>query len=125
MIAGFGQKREVHGNLEAYFFEATYRMHTTTGVYTRVESVAKDILDAGFHPRGFFHRHRQSQVSAFTLGYVRDLVRARAGSFGLGADVTGYAVPANLDEPYGSPVSFHVFMRYRAPRQAGPVIHVH
>jgi hypothetical protein len=124
-LAGFGQKREIHGNLEAYLFEATYRMSATTSLYTRVESVAKDILDAGFHPRGFFHRHRQSQVSAFTLGYVRDVVRARAGSFGLGADVTGYGVPANLDEPYGSPVSFHVFMRYRAPRQAGPVIHVH
>jgi hypothetical protein len=124
-LAGFGQKREIHGNLEAYLFEATYRMNTTTSVYTRVESVAKDILDAGFHPRGSFHRHRQSQVSAFTLGYVRDVVRARAGSFGLGADVTGYGVPANLDESYGSPVSFHVFMRYRPPRQAGPVIHVH
>ncbi len=42
-------------------------------VYARVESVAKSILDAGFHPPGTFHRHRQSQVGALTIGYVRDL----------------------------------------------------
>ena len=41
-------------------------------VYARAESVAKSILDAGFHPPGVFHRHRQSQVGALTMGYVRD-----------------------------------------------------
>jgi hypothetical protein len=88
---------------------------------TRI-SVAKDILDVGFHPRGVFHRHRQSQVGALTAGYVRDLLRTR--SFGVGADVTVYAVPANLKESYGSPTSFHVFVRYRPQARATP-IHIH
>ncbi|HEY6362592.1 MAG TPA: hypothetical protein VIX63_15885 [Vicinamibacterales bacterium] len=123
-LAAFGQKREVHGNLEAYLFEAT--LHATVGdiVYTRIESVAKDILDVGFH-RGAFHRHRQSQIGALTVGYLRDVWRGRGGSFGIGADVTGYLVPANLEESYGSPVSFHVFARYRLPAKSGSASHVH
>jgi hypothetical protein len=75
--------------------------------------VAKDILDAGFHPRGVFHRHRQSQVGALTIGYVREVLQRRMGSFGVGGDITGYSVPANLKESYGNPLSFHVFVRYR------------
>jgi hypothetical protein len=126
-LAAFGQNREVHGNLEAYLFEATARLSAANVVYTRIESVAKSILDAGFHPPNTFHRHRQSQVGALTAGYVRDLARTRAGVFGAGGDVTGYLVPSNLREPYGSPVSFHLFLRYRAARPAGTgaPIHVH
>ena len=119
-LASFGQNREIHGNLEAYLFEANVRASATTTVYTRLESVAKSILDAGFHPPNAFHRHRQSQVGALTLGYVRDVLRSRAGGFGAGVDVTGYVVPANLEEPYGSPLSFHMFLRYRAPRPRLP-----
>ena len=117
-LAAFGQKREIHGNLEAYLFEATLHVTAADIVYTRVESVAKDILDIGFHP-GVFHRHRQSQVGAVTVGYVRDAWRGRGGSFGIGADVTGHVVPANLEESYGSPVSFHAFVRYRLPPRGG------
>ena len=125
-LASFGQNREIHGNLEAYLFEANVRASATTTVYTRVESVAKSILDAGFHPPNAFHRHRQSQVGALTLGYVRDVLRTRAGGFGAGVDVTGYLVPSNLEEPYGSPFSFHMFLRYRAPRpSADAPVHVH
>ena len=125
-LAGFGQNREVHGNLEAYLFEATIRTNARNAVYTRVESVAKSILDAGFHPLNVFHRHRQSQVGALTVGYVRDVLQPRIGGFGVGADVTGYTVPGNLRTAYGSPVSFHVFLRYRAPRPlTGAHVHIH
>ena len=122
-MAAFGQNREVFGNLEAYLVEGTKRMDRNA-FYLRAESVAKDILDAGFHPIGVAHTHRQSQVSALTLGYVRDVARPSWGSFGLGGDVTGYIVPDNLKESYGSPLSFHVFLRYRG--KAGTQIsHVH
>jgi hypothetical protein len=125
-LAAFGQNREIHGNLEAYLFEATIRANARNAVYTRVESVAKSILDAGFHPPNIFHRHRQSQVGALTIGYVRDVLQPRIGGFAVGVDVTGYTVPANLDVAYGSPVSFHVFLRYRAPRPlTGAHVHVH
>ena len=121
--AAAGQNREVHGNLEAYLLEGTWRRPGRWTVYTRAEVVAKDILDAGFHPVGLGHRHRQSQVGAFTLGGTRDLVTRAWGSLGLGADVTGYRVPANLKDAYGSPVSFHAFVRYRGRVGASPMTH--
>jgi hypothetical protein len=110
-LAAFGQNREVFGNLESYLFEATKRAGPDA-FYMRAETTAKDILDAGYHPVGVAHTHRQSQVSAFTLGYVRDVVSRSFGRFGVGADITGYLVPDNLEESYGSPWSFHVFLRY-------------
>jgi hypothetical protein len=125
-LAAFGQRREIHGNLEAYLFEGHFRAGSRTTMYARIESAAKSILDVGFHPVGIFHRHRQSQVSALTAGYVRDAVRSRAGALGIGADVTGYLVPSNLKDSYGSPLSFHLFLRYRAPVPArGQESHVH
>ena len=110
--AAFGQNREVFGNLEAYLFEATRRAGSNA-FYGRVEAVAKDILDAGFHPIGVAHTHRQSQIGAITAGYIRDFAAPAWGTFGIGGDITGYYVPENLSESYGSPVSFHVFLRYR------------
>lgn len=45
---------------------------------------------------------------------------------GVGGDATGYLVPDNLQEAYGSPVSFHVFLRYRPGKQyRAAVTHVH
>jgi hypothetical protein len=122
-MAAFGQKREIHGNLEAYLFEAAWGIRTRDTLYTRVESVAKDILDVGFHPVGTFHPHRQSQIAAATFGYVRDVLQSGLGIFGLGGDITGYVVPPNLKEPYGSPLSFHAFVRYRLSPPDGAHAH--
>ena len=124
--AAFGQKREIHGNLEAYLLEGRMQLRPRDGVYVRAESVAKDILDAGYHPRGIFHRHRQSQVGALTLGYIREFWSGHDARVGVGGDVTGYLVPDNLRGAYGSPVSFHVFLRFRPSGGDHPVItHVH
>jgi hypothetical protein len=120
-MAAFGQNREVFGKLEAYLIEGTQRF-SRNAVYARAETVAKDILDAGFHPIGTAHTHRQSQVSALTVGYIRDVVSRTWGTFGVGGDLTGYIVPENLSESYGSPASFHLFVRYRG--RAGAT-HVH
>ena len=111
-LAAFGQNRETFGNLEAYLVEATRRSGHHS-FYARAESVAKDILDAGFHPIGSTHTHRQSQIGALTLGYLRTLASRSFGAIGVGGDFTGYLVPDNLRESYGSPLSFHVFVRIR------------
>jgi len=119
----FGQNREIHGNFEAYLFEATIKTSTRSIIYTRVESVDKDILDAGFHLRGVFHRHRHSQVGALTGGYLFNFVETKMGIFGVGADVTGYSVPLNLEEAYGSPSSYHVFVHYSLRGQSAGHVH--
>jgi hypothetical protein len=128
---GFGQNREIHGNLEAYLFEATIAAGHSGSTYVRAESVAKDILDAGFHPRGVFHRHRQSQVGALTLGYIHAITASRAGELAVGGDVSGYLVPDNLKDSYGQPWSVHLYIHYQlaaagASRgQRTPTAHIH
>ena len=122
-MAAFGQNREVFGKLEAYLVEAAKRAGNHA-FYTRAENVEKDILDAGFHPIGIAHTHRPSRVSALTLGYSRDLAVRSIGALALGGDVTGYLVPANLKESYGSPWSFHVYLRYHG-KAGAPMTHRH
>lgn len=110
--AAFGQNREVFGNLEAYLFEVTRRSGKNAGLRTRRdggEGHSRRRLSSG--RRGA--THRQSQIGAITAGYLRDVAAASWGAFGIGGDITGYYVPDNLSESYGSPVSFHVFLRYR------------
>ena len=122
-MAAFGQNREVFGNLEAYLLEAAKRSGRNS-FYGRAENVQKDILDAGFHPIGIAHTHRPSRVSALTLGYLRDVVSKSFGRFSAGGDVTGYLVPANLEESYGSPLSLHVYVRYYG-RAGARLDHIH
>ena len=98
---------------------------TRTRFYGRAENVAKDLLDLGAaDPPGFFSVHRISHVAALTAGYVWDVTDTRWGRLGIGADVTAYRLSDDLLEFYGSPHSFHFFLRYRPqPRISG--VHVH
>jgi hypothetical protein len=122
-LAAWGQNREVHGNLDGYLVEGTARPRPRQAVYARAELATKDILGAGGrHPPGFTHFHPLSRVGAFTLGYIYDIAESRAGRFGIGGDVTVYYVPPNLENNYGRPASFHVFLRYRPNKVAA---HVH
>jgi hypothetical protein len=113
-LAAWGQNREIHGNLDAYLLEMTLRPQTQHFFCARVELTTKDILNAGGrHPAGVLHFHPLSRVGALTGGYVFDVVQSRAGRVGIGGDVSVYRVPSNLAENYGTPVSFHLFLRYR------------
>ena len=113
-LTAWGQNREIHGNLDAYLLEATLRTHPQHVWYARAELTTKDILNAGGrHPAGVLHFHPLSRVGAVTAGYVFDAVESRAGRVGIGGDVSLYRVPPNLADNYGTPVSFHFFLRYR------------
>ena len=113
-LVAWGQNREIHGTLDAFLLEATVRTRTRHAWYTRAELTTKDILNAGGrHPPGVVHFHPLSRVGALTAGYVFDAVQSNAGRFGIGGDVSVYHVPANLAGNYGTPVSFHLFVRYR------------
>jgi hypothetical protein len=63
-------------------------------------------------------------VQALTLGYIHDVVARRWGRVGLGGDATAYHVPDNLLPAYGSPHSFHFFVRYRPAHATSPA-HMH
>jgi hypothetical protein len=122
-LLAWGQKREPFGVFDAYLLEAHLRAHARGAFYTRLESVTKAILGGGLHPPGFQHYHPHSRIGAVTAGYVHDVVVNRRGRLGVGADVTAYRTPLNLRENYGRPLSFHVFLRYAAPRGAAPPVH--
>ena len=115
----WGQNRELHGVLDAFLFEGTWRPLARHAWYMRAELTTKDMNGGGQHPVGFEHFHMLSRVGALTGGYVWDTIVVRAGRFGIGGDVTVYHVPANLADNYGRPASFHVFLRYR-PRATAP-----
>jgi hypothetical protein len=126
VLVAWGDNFEVHGHLNAYLAEITAAVSRRSSLYGRAELVDKDILDAGgLHPAGFTHFHEISRVAAFTAGYTRSLIEGRAGQLAIGADATTYRVPPNLKEPYGSPLSFHIFLRYRGGTGHATTTHVH
>jgi hypothetical protein len=120
----WGQNREIHGNLDSYLVESTLRPRVRQSWYMRAELTTKDILGAGGrHPPGVTHFHPLSRVAALTTGYIFDVAITRVGSFGIGGDATVYHVAANLRDSYGSPASFHVFLRYDPRREAMHTMH--
>jgi len=83
-----------------------------------------EIFGLGAHPAGLINHPRNfSQIDALTLGYVRDLPMLGWARLGIGADVTVYRTSQDLVEYYGSPKSYHVFLRWR-PSGATPA-HIH
>jgi hypothetical protein len=113
----WGENREFHGTLDGYLAEWHWQATPTNAIFGRGEISAKDILGLGsLHPLGFRHFHPISRVAAGTLGYLREIPAPRWGRFGIGADATFYRVSEDLLLPYGSPRSFHVFLRWRPER---------
>ena len=122
--AAWGQNREGGSELDAYLLEGTWAARTSDIVYLRGELATKVIIGRGaLHPVGFRHPHQFSRVGALTGGYIRELVVNGFGRFGIGGDVTGYSVPPNLEPSYGSPLSFHVFLRWRASHNGAAHVH--
>ena len=113
----WGENRDIHGREDGYLLEWDWRVLSAGSFYGRAESVAKDILDLGTpSPPGFPDFHRISHVDALTLGYLHDLPLGRLGRIGrigLGADATAYIISNDLQDSYGAPHSFHVFVRWR------------
>jgi len=124
-IVAWGHNREIHGNLHGYLLEWDWRATPGGAVYGRGEVVDKNILTLGsLHPRGVIHFHQISRVAALTIGYVKDLSSTGWGRVGVGGDATVYRLSDDLRLPYGSPQSFHLFMRWR-PAGGAAAAHVH
>lgn len=80
--------------------------------YSRAELVDRFILvDFEYAAQFGLERHRRSQIAAWTIGYERRLHTTARATAGLGADVTFHHTPANLRDAYGTPVSWHIFLR--------------
>ena len=113
----WGRNREEHGTTDSFLGEAAYQLTELDQVYGRVERVEKPLelllrknLDMASHDGA----EAVVPVRAFTVGYFRDVKIFENIRAGLGADLTAYGVPSDLQKVYGqSPVSVHVFARLR------------
>jgi hypothetical protein len=125
-MVGWGQNREPAINiaLDGYLAEWDLKLTSANTVYGRAESVLKEIFGLGVHPRGLLNHPRNfSQINALTLGYVRDIPVMSRMRIGLGTDMTVYRTSEDLREYFGSPHSFHVFVRWRPERTAPAHVH--
>ena len=122
----WGQNRELLiGPLDGYLLEWDLRVATRWSIYGRGESMRKEVLSLGVHPRGLRpgqHPLSVSEIAALTVGQIWDLPIDR-GRFGIGADITVYNTSDDLKIYFGSPHSYHVFLRWR-PAGAAPA-HIH
>lgn len=92
--------------------EAAVHLTGVLRVYTRAEVVDRFILvDFDHAARTGEERHFRSRIAAWLVGADYEVWRSDAASVALGADVTLHRTPANLKDSYGTPVSWHFFLR--------------
>jgi mono/diheme cytochrome c family protein len=128
----WGRNAREHSNRNSYLLESTVNFLRNNHLYTRIElsdreglladnifgrpgvirlpTIPQDVRDFEL-PEEFEQAFR---VAAFTFGGVRDFINNEKLRAGIGAGLTFYHKPSELDPIYGRrPVSFHVFLRLR------------
>jgi hypothetical protein len=124
VLAAWGQNREYTYAPNGYLIEWDLRFTDTSTLYGRGENMRKEIFGLGPHPPGVpIEPIVFSQIAALTFGYVYDLPKLRGTRLGIGADITVYKTDHDLAEYYGSPHSYHVFLRWRPSRSS--MAHMH
>jgi len=126
VTAAWGHNRDIGlFGLDGYLLEWDWRVSRRNTFYGRGESMLKEIFGLGVHPAGLLNHPRNfSHIDALTLGYVREIPVPGLDRFGIGADITVHRTSADLVEFYGSPKSYHVFLRWR-PGVSPAAAHVH
>jgi hypothetical protein len=90
-----------HGASDALLAEASWQGRLRDRFFSRIEYVEKDEFGLG-------------DVTAFTGGYLRDVLLWKGLNLGAGTDVTFYHYDEDLEPTYGStPISTHLFLRLR------------
>jgi hypothetical protein len=116
VTSGYGRNDTDHGARNAVFLEGARHSEMNT-IYGRFEALQVEtaLLQTDTVIEGPA-ADVKDPVFAFTVGGVRDILSWRGFEGGIGADVSFYGVPAQLQPLYSAhPVSFHVFFRLRPP----------
>ena len=114
---GWNHKLLEDRDLHSYLFETLYQFRDVNYLTGRMEIVDKDELFG----HGDDHEEDENplagetfNVKAFTFGYARDFNLFPKLQTGIGANLTFYAVPSELEPFYGdSPKGFFVYFRIR------------
>jgi hypothetical protein len=105
-IWGRNHKTDGHRNSNAWLIETLFPATSKDFVTGRFEVADKDEI----LPQAF-------RVKAFTGGYTRDLSSRSNLETGLGANLTGYVIPATVQPAYGEhPWGVSVYFRVRLKR---------
>jgi hypothetical protein len=101
---------------DSYLFESTMRFRDSNYVWTRIENAERSnelILGENLLPPGFQERPI-GRVQGYTLGYDHDVKLVPHLASAIGAQVTTYGVPNQLQSIYGQhPVGVAIFVRLR------------
>jgi len=107
----WGQNHTDENRTNAFLFETNYQFQKNT-IFGRLEQVQKSghelVLDHEDESKVF-------QVGAYSLGYVRDLVKDKGIDVGLGGQATFNRNPPGLISYYGGQNhgGFQIFLRLR------------
>jgi hypothetical protein len=107
----WGQNHSNGESFNSYLFESNYDFYKNA-IFGRAEAVQKTGHDLVLDPAD---ENRVFRVNAFSVGYVRDLIRNKWIDVGLGAMVTLNHNPESLTPYYGGTThgGWQVFMRFR------------
>ena len=114
------RNREIHGNFEAYLFEATIkRLGSRLSCYTRAESVGQATSRRRASIRAAYshrHRHLAGRRADDRLPVQLPRTEGRDYCSALAHDVTGYSVPAEpvQDAYVARHLPYHVFVQLLA-----------
>jgi hypothetical protein len=114
----WGRTRSLSDNsiFDSYLFESAVRFRDSNYIWTRIENTERSnelILGENLLPPGFQERPI-GRVQGYTLGYDHDVKLVPHLASAIGAQVTTYGVPNQLQAIYGqSPVSVAIFVRLR------------
>ncbi len=105
------------GYTDYWLIEGAYQATALDQIYTRGEYLDRN-FQLLFTKKGALPGRPVStkivRLKALTLGYFRDFDLVSGLKTGLGADITAYRYPADLDFVYGrNPLSTHAFFRLR------------
>jgi hypothetical protein len=114
----WGRTRSLSDNFvfNSYLFESTVRFRDSNYAWTRIENVERSnelILGENLLPPGFLEQPI-GRVQGYTLGYDHDVKIVPHLASAIGAQVTTYGVPNQLQAIYGQhPVGVAIFVRLR------------
>ena len=110
--AAVGRNRRSDHTEWGMLVEGALHVASALRIYTRAEIVDRFILvDFDHAAHTGEERHFRSRIGAWLFGAEREVWRSAATGAAVGADVTVHRTPANLRESYGSPVSWHLYLR--------------
>ena len=118
LMFAVGRNRRTYSMSDALLGEISHRRGRVT-LFSRYEGIEVETEHLLFP--GIIHRPHPGELidplHAVTLGGTVDFAKIGGWEFGAGSDVVLYKVPPRLQTTHGEqPVSYHVFLRIRAPK---------